>query len=79
MIDKSKDTPDIVNLPNQHPNHPQTEFDAILNSIPDVIIRFNLSGKVVWWSHNLEGVISLPRDILLSYFLPDLFKSYNNK
>ena len=79
MIDKSKDNPNSVHLSNQYLNHPQTEFDAILNSIPDVIVRFNLSGKVVWWNQNLEDVMSLSRDVLLAYFLPDLFQSYNNK
>ena len=52
---------------------PQTEFDAILNSIPDVIIRFDLEGKVVWWNKNLEDVISFPRKKLLNCFFYDLF------
>ena len=52
---------------------PQSEFDAILNSIPDVIIRFNLSGKVLWWNKNLEDVIFIPQKKLLDCFFTDLF------
>lgn len=72
MTDKSQDN-SIVHLSNQYLNHPQTEFDAILNSIPDVIVRFNLSVKVVLWNKNLEDAISLSRDVLLAYFLPAIF------
>jgi len=54
--------------------HPRTEYDAILNSIPDVIIRFNLAEKVVWWNQNLEDVISLSKKTLLSCSFLDLFK-----
>lgn len=57
---------------------PKTEFDAILNSIPDIIIRLNLSGKVVWWNKNFEDVTSLTKEKLLSYSLSDVFKSFND-
>lgn len=53
---------------------PQTEYDAILNSIPDVIIRFNLTEKVVWWNKNLEDVLLLSSKKLLTYSFLDLFK-----
>ena len=52
---------------------PQTEFDAILNSIPDVIIRFDLDGRVVWWNKNFEDIISFPRKKILDCFFSDLF------
>lgn len=52
---------------------PQSEFDAILNSIPDVIVRFNLSGKVLWWNKNLEDVIFISQKKLLDCFFTDLF------
>lgn len=52
---------------------PQTEFNAILNSIPDVIIRFDLNSKVVWWNKNLEDVISYSNDKLLELTCDDLF------
>lgn len=58
---------------------PQTEFDAILNSIPDVIIRFNLSGKVVWWNKNLEDVVLFSKEKLLDCLFPDLFNSCNGE
>ena len=59
--------------------HPQTEFDAILNSIPDVIIRFNLDGKVVWWNKNLEDVVLVSKEKLANYLFSDLFNSYNGE
>ena len=65
--------PTEKNKTRKSPCLPQTEFDAILNSIPDVIIRFNLDGKVVWWNKNLEDVISFPRKKLLDCFFYDLF------
>jgi len=52
-----------------------TEFDAIINSIPDVIIRYNLLGKVVWWNKNLDDVVSLSSKELLSCHFSDLFGS----
>lgn len=52
---------------------PQTELNALLNSIPDIIIRFNLAGKVVWWNKNLEDVISLSQEQLLTLSLTELF------
>lgn len=58
---------------------PQTEFDAILNSIPDIIIRLNISGKVVWWNKNFEDVVSISKEKLLASSLEDLFKSCNDK
>ena len=65
--------PTEKNKTRKSPRLPQTEFDAILNSIPDVIIRFDLDGKVVWWNKNLEDVISFPRKKLLDCFFYDLF------
>lgn len=56
----------------------QAEFDAVLNSIPDVLIRFTLCGKVVWWNKNLEDVLSLPHDKLLTCLFIDLFHSCDN-
>ena len=52
-----------------------TEFDAIINSIPDVIIRYNLSGKVVWWNKSLDDVVSLSNEKLLDCYFSDLFES----
>lgn len=62
------------NIVAQTSSLPPTELDAILNSIPDVIIRFNLAGKVVWWNKNLEDVISLSKENLLACLFSDLFK-----
>ena len=53
----------------------QTEFDAILNSIPDILIRFNLSCKVVWWNKNLEDIISISKDKLLASHFDDFFQT----
>ena len=69
--------PTEKNKTRKSPRLPQTEFDAILNSIPDVIIRFDLDGKVVWWNKNLEDVISFPRQKLLDCFFYDLFPLCN--
>ena len=60
---------------NQYSRPSLTEFDAIINSIPDVIIRYNLSGKVVWWNKNLDDVVSLSNEELLSSYFSDLFES----
>ena len=65
--------PTEKNKTRKSPRLPQTEFDAILNSIPDVIIRFDLDGKVVWWNKSLEDVISFPRKKLIDCFFYDLF------
>ncbi len=75
MTNKSSNTPANNDLAHQTSGLPQTEFDAILNSIPDVLIRFNLSTKVVWWNKNLEDVISLSQDKLLSCYIDDMFHS----
>ena len=56
---------------------PQAEFNAILNSIPDVLIRLTLSGKILWWNKNLDDVISLSKEELLSSKFTDLFKAYD--
>lgn len=61
------------NIIKQSLNLPQTEFDAILNSIPDVIVRFDLDSKVIWWNQNLEDVISLSKETLLSILCDDIF------
>ncbi len=61
--------------PLHHTNLPQTEFNAILNSIPDVLIRLTLGGKVLWWNKNLDDVLSLSKQELLSSRLTDLFKA----
>ena len=50
------------------------EYDAILSSIPDVIVRFTVDAEVVWWNKNLEEVILLPSDTLKSNTFSDLFK-----
>ena len=73
MTNKNSTIQPENNTAHQTSSLPQTEFDAILNSIPDVLIRFNLSGKVVWWNKNLEDVISLPQDKLLACLFNDLF------
>lgn len=52
-----------------------SQFDAIVNSIPDVIIRFNLSGKIVWWNKNFDDVVSLSNKKLLSSYFSGLFES----
>ena len=65
--------PTEKNITRKSSRLPQTEFDAILNSIPDVIIRFDINGKVVWWNKNLEDVISFSRKKLLDCFFYDLF------
>ena len=71
---KNKSTiPTVKKRTRKSPRLPQTEFDAILNSIPDIIVRFDLLGKVVWWNKNLEDVISIPRKKLLDCFFYDLF------
>lgn len=75
MTHKSSTTPPKNDLAYQASGLPQTEFDAILNSIPDVLIRFNLSAKVVWWNKNLEDVISLSQDKLLSCYFDEMFHS----
>jgi len=54
---------------------PQIEIDAILNSIPDIIIRFDFNGHILWWNKNLEDVALLPKEKLLSCKFSDLFKS----
>ncbi|MCK4866070.1 MAG: response regulator [Gammaproteobacteria bacterium] len=75
MTNKSSTVPAKNDLAHQTSGLPQTEFDAILNSIPDVLIRFNLAEKVVWWNKNLEDVISLTQDKLLSCYFNDMFHS----
>lgn len=67
--------PSNKNLKKQIPSLALTEFDAILNSIPDVIIRFNLTGKIVWWNKNLDDVVSLSDEELLTSYFSDLFES----
>lgn len=69
----SKTPPD--SQPVHHTSLPQTEFNAILNSIPDVLIRLTLRGKVLWWNKNLDDIISLSNKELLSSEFTDLFKT----
>ena len=57
---------------------PQTEFNAILNSIPDILIRFTLNGKVLWWNKNLDDVLNCSEEQLLSADFTKLFQTYNN-
>lgn len=64
-----------INTDHQVPSLALSEFDAIINSIPDVIIRFNLSGQIVWWNKNLDDVVSLSNKELLSSYFSDLFES----
>ena len=59
-------------------NLSQTEFDAILNSIPDVIIRFDLNCRVVWWNKNLEDVVPHSTIKLLELNCDDLFSLCDN-
>lgn len=58
---------------------PQTEFNAILNSIPDVLIRLTLNGRVLWWNKNLHDILSLTKDELLLSQFTDLFKIHNGE
>ncbi len=58
---------------------PKTEFDAILNSIPDVIVRFNLLGKIVWWNKNLDDVVDSQGNDLLNSDFSDLFTPCNDE
>lgn len=58
---------------------PQTEFNAILNSIPDVLIRLTLNGRVLWWNKNLDDILSLTKDEFLSSQFTDLFKVCNGE
>lgn len=62
-----------------HTNLPQTEFNAILNSIPDVLIRLTLSGKTLWWNKNFSDISLLSKEELLSSTLTGLFESYDGK
>ena len=73
MTNKSLNTPSKNDIAYQTSSLPQTEYDAVLNSIPDVLIRFNLSCKVVWWNKNLEDVVSLSKNKLLTSHFNDLF------
>jgi len=77
LTKKKSIAPSESNILHQTPSLPQTEFDAILNSIPDVIMRLNLSGKVVWWNKNLEDVVILTKEKLLACLFADLFKPCN--
>ena len=74
MTQKNSTTPSENNNAQSASSLPQTEFDAVLNSIPDIIIRFDLTGKVVWWNKNLEDVISLSKEQLLTCSFVNLFK-----
>lgn len=63
------------NLPGQSPSLALSEIDVILNSIPDVIVRFDLSGKILWWNKNLEDVVAISESELLSSYFSDLFET----
>ena len=58
---------------------PQTEFNAILNSIPDVLIRLTLDGKILWWNKNLDDILSLTQEELLSSHFTDVFKAHDGE
>ena len=60
-------------------NLPQTEYDAILNSVPDIIIKLNLEEKVVWWNNKLEEIISLSSQNILNSFFKDLINQYDGE
>lgn len=62
-----------------HTTLPQTEFNAVLNSIPDILIRLSLNGKILWWNKNLDDVLSKSKDELLSSHFTDLFEPYSGK
>ena len=62
-----------------HTHLPQTEFNAILNSIPDVLIRLTLSGKTLWWNENFSDISSLSKEELYSSNLSELCESYDGK
>ena len=64
-----------ANLPGQSPSLALSEIDVILNSIPDVIIRFDLSGKILWWNKNLEDVVAKSVSELLASYFSDLFET----
>ncbi|MDH5368560.1 MAG: response regulator [Gammaproteobacteria bacterium] len=74
MTQKNSKTPSENNNAQSVSSIPQTEFDAVLDSIPDIIIRFDLTGKVVWWNKNLEDVTSLSKQQLLTSSFVNLFK-----
>ncbi len=56
-----------------HTHLSQEELASTLDSIPDVIIRFSANGKIIWWNKNLENVVSLSKEELLSSTFADLF------
>ena len=56
---------------------PQTEFDAVLESIPDILIRFDVQGNIVWWNKNLKDVVRLSDKELLACTFDDLFSKTN--
>ena len=62
-------------LSSQSTNLALSEIDVILNSIPDVIVRFNLSGNILWWNKNLDDVVEKNQVELLSSHFTDLFDS----
>ena len=62
-----------------HTTLPQTEFNAVLNSIPDILVRLSLSGKIIWWNKNFDDVLSKSKEELLSSHYTELFESYNKK
>ena len=76
---KTSTTTKSNSYPLNHTSLPQTEFNAILNSIPDVLIRLQLSGKVLWWNKNLHDIVSLSDKELLSSQFTDLFKAFDGE
>ncbi|MDH5600573.1 MAG: PAS domain-containing protein [Gammaproteobacteria bacterium] len=64
-----------INSSGQSPNLALSEIDIILNSIPDVIIRFDVSGNILWWNKNLAEVVEKSDTQLLSSCFSDLFES----
>ena len=52
---------------------PSTELDAILSSIPDIIIRFTLDGNIVWWNKNFKDIITHSSKELLDTSFIELF------
>ena len=74
-MDKKVSKVQPSNISNQSPSLALSEIDIILNSIPDVIVRFDLSGKILWWNKNLSDVVAKSDSELLSSYFSDLFET----
>jgi len=63
----------------QNSTLPANEVDAIINSIPDIIVRFDYDGYVLWWNTNLEEVVTYSQEQLNISSFSDLFKPCDDK